>query len=210
VQGGPQPDVVVERLRERGWACVLGNADEFVLTLDPGGEATGDEREQQLLEVARWSRERLGSDGLAYLRDLPPTIERDVEGVRFVACHATPASNEDVVLPHTPREELAPLVAGIDVVACGHVHLQWLRRVGDALWFCAGSAGLAYEYVSVDPLEAGPFEPWAEYAVLTIGRDGARRVEFRRVRYDLDEHLAVIESSGVPHADEFAAKWRRP
>jgi predicted phosphodiesterase len=205
-QGGPQPDAVVDRLRELGWPCVLGNADELLLTLDPRNEATGDEREARLLEVARWSRERLGEERLAWFRELPATIERELDGWRFVGCHATPLSNEDVVLPHTPRDEMQPLVDGADVVACGHVHLQWLRRVGDALWFCVGSAGLAYEHV--EPLDEQPFEPWAEYAVLALG-DGARRLEFRRIPYDLEAHLAAIAASGVPYADEFAAKWRR-
>jgi hypothetical protein len=91
-------------------------------------------------------------------------------------------------------------------VACGHVHLQWLRRIGRAFWFCVGSAGLAYEHV--EPLQSALFEPFAEYAVLTID-DGRLRLEFRRVPLQLETLLNTIATSGMPNAELFADNWRR-
>ena len=85
-----------------------------------------------------------------------------------------------------------------DIVACGHVHLQWMRRLGRTLWFCVGSAGLAHEHV--DPLDEATFEPWAEYAVLTADA-GRLRVEFRRVPFDIERFLRVLSDCGMPYAD---------
>jgi predicted phosphodiesterase len=204
-QGGPQPIECVELLQELDCPCVFGNSDEFLLTLDLGAEAESmdEERAEQLREVARWSRARLGEDGLEFLRGFEPTVEVDLESKELVCCHATPTSNEAVVLPSTPPEDVP---ADGDVVAAGHVHLQWLRRFGATLWLCAGSVGLVYEHK--DPLDEVPFQPWSEYAVLTA-ENGRIAVEFRRIPFDVDELLAAARAADFPDVDRWAAMWQR-
>ena len=204
-QGGPQPRECVDLLRGLGCPCVFGNSDEFLLELDLGREAQrlGEERKKQLLEVGRWSQEQLGEDGVGFLRSFQPTVEVDLDGRRLVCCHATPTSNEDVVLPSTPPDEIP--VAG-DVVAAGHVHLQWLRRVRGTLWLCAGSVGLVHEHE--EPMSETPYQPHSEYAVLTAA-DGRVEVEFRRIGFDVDELLAAVRASGLPDAERYAGMWQR-
>ena len=200
-QGGPQPVEVVERLRELGWRCVFGNSDEFLLTLSFGNE----EVTERVLDVGAWSRAQLGDERLEFIRSFEPTIELDADGRKIVCCHATPASNEDVVLPDVPREELATALGDADVVACGHVHLQWLRRIGRKSWFSVGSAGLVWEHK--EPMDEQPFDPWAEYAVLSAD-GGSLRFEFRRVPFDVDRLLAAYRDSAMPHAEHYAAQWK--
>jgi predicted phosphodiesterase len=203
-QGGPQPVECVDLLRGLGCPCVYGNSDDFLITLDLGAEADmEEERKQRVMEVLHWSRDRLGDDGLEFLRGFRPTVELDVEGERIVCCHATPTSNEDVVLPSTPPGEIP--VEG-DVVAAGHVHLQWLRRVRGTLWFCAGSVGLVYEHS--EPLDEVPFLPYSEYAVLTAN-DGRIDVEFRRISFDVEELVAAARAADFPDVDRWAAMWQR-
>jgi hypothetical protein len=139
-QGGPQPLECVELLRELGCPCVHGNSDEFLLTLDVGAEPVEDEeRLETLLQTAQWSREQLGEDGLEFLCGFEPTVELD----GLVCCHATPSSNEDVVLPGTPVEQVERILEGSEAraVAAGHVHLQWLRRFAQTLWFWLAASG---------------------------------------------------------------------
>jgi predicted phosphodiesterase len=203
-QGGPQPVECVELLRKLDCPCVYGNSDDFLITLDLGAEADMEEqRKQSVLDVLDWSRERLGDDGLEFLRTFRPTVELDLEGQRLVCCHATPTSNEDVVLPSTPPEEIP--VEG-DVVAAGHVHLQWLRRVRGTLWFCAGSVGLVYEHS--EPLDEVPFLPYSEYAVLTAD-DGRLDVEFRRIAFAVEELITAARAADFPDVDRWAAMWQR-
>jgi predicted phosphodiesterase len=202
-QGGPQPGECVELLRELGCPCVFGNSDEFLLTLDVGSEPVEESERRRLLDVGRWSQERLGEEGLAFLRGFEPTVEIDLAGTRLVCCHATPRSNTDVVLPVTPPDEMP--VEG-DVVAAGHVHLQWLRRVRGTLWLCAGSVGVVYDHK--EPLDEVPFEPWSEYALLTAD-DGGLAVEFRRVPFDVEELVAAARSAGFPDVDAWARMWKR-
>lgn len=205
-QGGPQPAECVDRLRELGCRCVEGNSDEFLLTLDPGEEDVDPEGIDRLLAVGRWSREQLDDERLELLRGYERTVELDVAGRRLVCCHGSPASNDEVVLPDTPRDHVERLIGEADAVAGGHVHLQWLRRAGRGIWFCVGSVGLVYEHK--EPIDEQPFDPWAEYAVLSA-EDGRLALEFRRVAFDVDGVRAAIRSSGAPDAERQAALWKR-
>jgi predicted phosphodiesterase len=208
-QGGPQPLECVELLRELGCPCVYGNSDDFLVSMDFGAEPIEDEEHRErLLETVRWSREQLGAEGLAFLEGFRPTIEVDVGGRTLVCCHATPNSNEDVILPSTPRDEVGRMLGSFeaDAVAAGHVHLQWLRRFGKLLWFCVGSAGLVYEHT--EPMDEVPFEPWSEYALVTGDADGFA-VEFRRTPFDVEELIAAAREQDFPGFERWAAMWKR-
>ena len=196
-QGGPQPRECVEVLQELGCPCVYGNSDHFLVALDGGNE----EVTSRQLETAEWSREQLGADGLAFLEGFQPTVSAG----RLLCCHATPVSNEDVVLPGTAPDEVERALVGIeaDAVAAGHVHLQWLRRFGDKLWFCVGSVGLVYEHK--EPLDEAPFEPFSEYALL----DEDLGVEFRRIPFDVEELVVAARKRDFPDVERWAAMWKR-
>jgi predicted phosphodiesterase len=204
-QGGAQPAEVVDRLRELGCRCVFGNSDEFLITLDPEatGEALDGEARERLLRRAEWSREQLGRDRLAFLQEFEPVVELEIDGERLVCCHATPTSNTEIVLPDAPRARMAAQIGDAAAVVAGHVHLQWLRRVGRSFWACAGSVGLVSDYTQ--PTAEHTFEPWAEYAVLS---GSPSRIEFRRTPFDVRELVRAIRESGVPDAERSALEWR--
>lgn len=179
-QGGPQPRECVELLQELGCPCVFGNSDEFLLTLDLGAEEAEDV--ERLLETARWSQEQLGKDELDFLRGFQPTVEVG----RVLCCHATPTSNEDVVLPDT--DGIPPVDA--DAVAAGHVHQQWLRRFDRTLWFCVGAIGVSR---------------WCEYALVD---DQTLAVEFRRIPFDVDALIADARAKDFPHFERWVTSWK--
>ena len=197
-QGGPQPLECVELLRRLGCPCVYGNSDHFLVTLDFGNEEVTEEQ----LATARWSREQLGEDGLEFLRSFEPTVEAGP----LLCCHATPRSNEELILPASAHEEVEDVLAGVSaaVVATGHVHLQWLRRFGRTLWLSVGSIGLVWEHR--EPLDDVPFHPFAEYALV----DGdSLAIEFRRIPFDVEELIAAARASDFPDFEHWAAKWKR-
>jgi hypothetical protein len=102
-----------------------------------------------------------------------------------LCCHATPTSNEDVVLPD--NEGIPPVDA--DAVAAGHVHQQWLRRFDRTLWFCVGAIGVGR---------------WCEYALVD---DETLAVEFRRIPFDLDALIAVARAKDFPFFDRWVESW---
>jgi hypothetical protein len=66
--------------------------------------------------------DQLSEDGLEFLRGFQPTVQAgDV-----LCCHATPLSNEDVILPETNRSELERALANVETaaVAAGHAHVE--------------------------------------------------------------------------------------
>jgi predicted phosphodiesterase len=180
-QGGPQPRECVDLLRDLGCRCVFGNSDEFLLTLDLGAEQAEDL--ERLMDTAQWSREQLGEDGLEFLRGFEPTVQVG----RVLCCHATPSSNEDVVLPETPPEQVGALEA--DAVAAGHVHQQLLRRFDRTLWFCVGAVGVGR---------------WCEYALVD---DESLAIEFRRIPFDVDELIATARAKDFPYFDRWVESW---
>ena len=180
-QGGTQPRECVELLQQLECPCVFGNSDEFLLTLDLGAEEAEDV--DRLLTTAEWSREQLGEEGLAFLHGFQPSVATG----RVLCCHATPTSNEDVVLPSAPPESVGVLDA--DAVAAGHVHQQWLRRFERTLWFCVGAVGISR---------------WCEYALVD---DETLAVEFRRIPFDVDELIAAARAKDFPHFDRWVQSW---
>jgi predicted phosphodiesterase len=125
---------------------------------------------------------------------------------RLLAFHGSPRSNEDVLTPDSEPAATEPF-RGTEaaVLAGGHTHTQWTRRIDSALFVNPGSVGLAYDRHQAE--ESLKLTPVAEYALLTAG-DGAAAVEFRRVPYSLDELIAVTRESGRPHAETSIADWR--
>jgi predicted phosphodiesterase len=200
LQGGPQPRECAERIAELGCPVVLGNADAFVLTLDPEAEPVT----EQLLETARWSQEQLGERGLDLIRGYQPTVDVELgEGRKLLGFHGSPRSYNEILLPSTPEEVVRTALdsANADVVAGGHVHMQWTRPIAHKVLLNPGSVGLAYDHERQQDEVA--FEPTAEYAVIADDLE----IELRRVPFDSQAVVRAVETSGRPHAEEYVRGW---
>lgn len=203
LQGGAQPAEVAGRLAALGWPVVLGNADAFLLDADAGAEVPTPAQ----LEVRRWSLEALGDEGVRLLETFRPTVEGDLGGgLRLLAFHGSPRSYDDFLFPSFAdgvfRAVLGPDEA--DVYAGGHVHLQFVRRVGRSLFVNPGSVGFSYDHEQ--PEDGFRLDPWAAYAVIESD-GGSVEVAFRRVPFDVHAVIAAIRASGVPNADRAIALW---
>lgn len=211
IQGGPQPAGVVSRLREIGCPVVMGNADAWLLTgVETDQEAISEERRRTLDAVREWSLAQLSSEDRAFIQGFQPTVEVRLEaGQKLLCFHGSPASFDDIMLPDTPHELLFKLLGEYraDVLAGGHTHVQYLRRIGvdGRFFFNPGSVGLPYSHHQAD--EGFQADPWAEYALLTS--EGPRlALEFRRVPYDVAPLIDVYKQSGRPYAEQAIAQHR--
>jgi predicted phosphodiesterase len=152
-QGGDEPAAVLDRLAGLGWPVILGNADHFLLEVPT--ETNEVITEAQLARRTE-SLAQLDEQHLAQIRAFHPTFAQD----GLLAFHGSPRHFEDVLLPETEDVDIAPWqVEGYALLAGGHTHRQWARRIGDAL------------YVNPGAVMSSP----SEYAIVT----GAS-VEFRR------------------------------
>jgi predicted phosphodiesterase len=199
VQGGTQPGETLDRLAALGCETVLGNADAFLLEVPTSSQEEVTERQ---LEVRDWTLSQLSPAHVEQIRAFVPVVRRQVDGVSLLFFHASPASYEDVLLPELGGEALDPFL-GHDaaLLAGGHTHLQWTRRIEDGVYVNPGSVGLSYDRHSDPPV----LRALAEWALVTVEND-AVAVEFRQVPYSVEDFRAAADRSGRPHAGEWAAQ----
>jgi predicted phosphodiesterase len=208
VQGGPQPEECVDLLAARAWPVVLGNADAFVL--DPAtADGSSESVTERQLAVRAWTDARLTYAQRDRIAAWAPTVSADIgDGRSLLACHATPAAYDPVVLPDAPEDEFRDAFGGTgaDVVACGHIHLPYLRRIRSTIVLNPGSVGLGYDHgQGSDTIR---FDPWAAWAVVSTG-GGGLSVDFRRTPFDVRAVVEAYGASGMPHADEYTGGWTR-
>jgi putative phosphoesterase len=198
-QGGAEPAQTLDRLAALGCETVLGNADAFLLEIDPDSPEPVTERQ---LEVRDWTLSQLEASQIEQIRSFAPVVYREVEGVSLVLFHGSPRSYDDVLLPELGGEAREPFLGhGAGLLAGGHTHLQWTRRIGDGLYVNPGSVGVSYDRHPDPPV----LRPLAEWALVTV-EDGAVAVEFRQVPYAVEDFRDAAELSGRPYADEFIAQ----
>jgi predicted phosphodiesterase len=175
-QGGAEPVQTLDRLAALGCETVLGNADAFLLDVPADSPEPLTERQ---LEMREWTLTQLDSSHLDQIRSFAPVVRRELDGVSLLFFHGSPRSYDDVLLPELGGQALEPFL-GHDaaLLAGGHTHLQWTRRIGDALYVNPGSVGLSYDRHTDPPV----LRSLAEWALVTVS-DGAVAVEFRQVPY---------------------------
>ena len=208
IQGGPQPAQVVARLRQLACPVVMGNADAWLLT----GEETGQEkippeRRGQMQAIREWSLSCLSAEDRNFIASFQPTVEVPLTAGRSLLCfHGSPASFDDVILPHTPEDEFQRYLGAYaaHILTGGHTHIQHIRRLGDSFYFNPGSVGFAYNHVQAESTFRA--DPWAEYAVLSV-EAGCVGLEFRRVPFDTSGLIRIYRESGRPFAEESIAQY---
>jgi predicted phosphodiesterase len=205
--GGLFPKECIDRVRDRDWDFVRGNADEWLVEIATEGEIPAEgwvpevAPDEKSKEVMRWNVEYLDPDSVSFLAGLP--IEWSVSGPsgqKLVFVHATPDSththlgyppdaSEDIFLPMFEQ-------TGADVLLHGHIHHAYVRTIGELTLGCVGSVGL-------------PFDRDARACFAIATDDGTGwRVEHIRVPYDREAYLTGVMESTMPNADEYAAKVR--
>ena len=103
-QGGPEPAAVVDALFELGHPIVRGNSDDFLVQL-AAGEPVQPVIPAATVERGRWTLGQLGSERIGRLAGLPFSFQMPAAANGpLVVVHATPWSNEDVVLADAPDE----------------------------------------------------------------------------------------------------------
>lgn len=184
---GSSPAEIVDRVRDLGWPGVIGNTDEMLAI--PGSLEEFAKASPQLKtmfaaigEMADASRERLGEERLAWLRDLPR--EQFHDSIALV--HASPASAWRSPMPEAGDDELESVYGplGKSIAVYAHVHRPFVRCLPMRLVINTGSVSLSYDG-----------DRRASYLLIEDGEATIRRVE-----YDVDREVAALVQRGIPHA----------
>ena len=141
-------------------------------------------------ESMRWNAARLQPRDLDVIDSWPLTIQMTIDGIGGVLfCHATPRNDTEIFVKTTSDDKLRPIFdsLGVQLVVCGHTHMQFDRLVGRTRIINTGSVGMPFQ-------DAGAY--WA-----LLGPT----IKLRRTVYDLDHAAARVRATAYPQAEPCAA-----
>jgi putative phosphoesterase len=212
---GPQPHQVIERLRSMRCPVVMGNADAWLLNPSPDSLAEEDENAKHIVELNLWCSKQLAPTDLDYIRSFPSTHDIALDyNLEMLCCHGSPQSNTDRILATIEIPVLQAMLSNVtaEIVACGHTHIQMLRRYMNQILINPGSVGLPYDVIpnlpgmnAEDAQVRNP--PWAEYAIISSTNHGLE-VDFRRTPIDLDALIHAAVTSGMPDPQWWTKDWK--
>jgi putative phosphoesterase len=194
---GGQPAEVIDRVRELGWAGVVGNTDEVLWR--PQEQVRQQQQAPELgrllklifKEYAPATVELLGDERVTWLQGLP--AQQRVGDLVLV--HAAPGDLWRAPMPDAEDDELLAVYEPLDaaVAAYGHIHRPYARALGRLTVANSGSVGMPWDG-----------DPRACYLLL---EDGLPRLV--RVEYDIEREAAVLLASGYPDAQRLVEMRRR-
>lgn len=194
---GPGARDCVLRVREEGFACLLGNHDDAAA--DPRARLS-DFHEAAAAGI-RIARARLSGEEKAWLLALPKAVS--ISGMQF--SHASLAETEEDEWPYVLNPFDAALHFGAQVAPlafCGHTHTPavWIEVSPQEIGHVAGSGIMRLpekERCLVNVGSVGQPRDGDPRACYVIVRE-SRLVEFRRVEYDIEAAAEKILKAGLP------------
>ena len=187
---GPMPRETLDFLRDAAIPLRLihGNGDRAVLDVLNGNEPTS--VPAAFRPLIEWNAAQLTEDHRGWIASWPLTLTTHIAGIGSVLfCHATPRNDTDIFSRNTAADKLAPILdlPDIDVVVCGHTHMQFDRSVGNTRVVNSGSVGMPF---------GNPGAYWLLF-------DNA--IQFKRTDYDRPAAADRIRRTSYPQAEQFAS-----
>jgi putative phosphoesterase len=140
VNYGPNPSEVVDLVRRHASMVIQGNHDYAI------GNSADPRCSRPFREMARamqdYTESVLDERQKEFLRNLPCTAVRTIDGCRFFLCHATPTEPLFKYCPAEPAQWV-PEIAGMDadIVLTGHTHLPFTMNLEEQQVVNPGSVG---------------------------------------------------------------------
>lgn len=195
---GPFPNEVINLIRSKGIAGIMGNYDDGVgFERDDCGCAYTDETQELLGHRSlEWTKANVTAENKAFLRNLPRELRFSQGIFKVLLTHGSPRRINEYLYEDRPAKTFNRLLeaGGCNLLVCGHTHLPYHRAIGDRHVVNVGSLG--------KPKDG---DPRATYALLTL--DESLEVDFKRVTYDVEATARAIETSELPY--EYAEMIRR-
>jgi predicted phosphodiesterase len=195
VVGGPHPAETLAAIRAMNVPVVLGNTD-FYLIADPDDPEVPQLEEQAMHD---WAAERIGPDGLAYLRALPRRYHLPGPAGGLLMVHANPDNLEDPIGPEEDEQRLAERLSGVEagVLLFGHLHIAYQRRLGPLLLVDTASVGF--------PRDGDHRAAWSDIH----HNDTGWHAVIHRVPYDMEAVALTLEQCGMPNGKKRAKVLRQ-
>ena len=180
----------VEFLHGNGELAVLAQLDPKP---DYWGTVTGEKAPETVQQALRWTAGRLTQTHRTAIQTWQKTIETSHPNHgRILFCHSTPRSETEVFTKLTKEEPLQPIFPGQGLYVCGHTHMQFDRKIGQARVVNAGSVG-------------NPFgQPGAFWLLID------QAITLKRTDYDRQQAAIEIGKTAYPLKEAFAQSLLQP
>ncbi len=206
---GPQPNEVVELIREKGIQTCQGCWDEDIID---GLDACDCSYPSQLAEkrghfAHQWTTDKLTNENKEFLASLPTSIRKD----KCLFVHGSPNSQHEYLLPD--MDAFAALerveMSGAETLFCGHTHQPYIRELTNgSISFRiqnASSKGIQEQQGMDLPMRrivnagsVGEPRHGGIKATYVVYNDNTCEVEIREVSYDIERTCKSIIESGLP------------
>lgn len=194
VDYGPDPLECIDWIRSNGVLTIRGNHDNAVaLHVDCGCGYVY----KHLSEATReYTWARISDNEEKFLRSLPTKYELEVDGIKFMLAHGSPASFFDYINPDISPEKLEEYIAGVtaDFLVVGHTHKPVVLKATNLTVLNPGSIGQPRD------------RDWR--ASCMVFDTDSRTPEIIRLDYDIETTCDKVRSS-MPNADELIAILKR-
>ncbi len=194
VDYGPSPGECIDLLIDQKIPVIMGNHDSAVaFRMDCG---CGYEYKHLSQSTREYTWDILKNDQIEFLRKLPQSIERVVNGKKFYFTHGSPVSFYDYIKPDTPEDIIKELIRGVEAqfIFIGHSHLPFVRKVEGVTLVNPGSVG--------QPRDEDTRASCAVFDTDTL------QAEIFRVDYDMEIVFDKIRKN-MPNADELISILKR-
>ncbi len=183
VNYGPDPREVIDFVRAHASLVVRGNHDHAAgYDQDP---RCSPRFRRMAEETSAYTRAVLSPDQRGFLRGLPPVAVREVNGTRFLLCHAAPPDPlYEYRAADSPLWDAELERASADVLLVGHTHRPFQKR-----W---------RSRMVVNPGSLGQPKHGAARACYAVWEDGDVRLESRE--YAFEKTAAKIRNLPVSEA----------
>jgi len=191
---GPQPNEVISALQEMGARTVLGNHDGAAIGIVDSNDFNPD-----AAEAIAWTAGAIDANTRAYLASLP---EMRCEG-ELTAVHGSPRDPiwEYIVSPRVAAANLDSFKSRHCLF--GHTHLPVIFRADDGrieIVTATDDSPVAIDSQRslINPGSVGQPRDGNPHAAYLVLDTESRRVEFRRVAYDIDLTQRLMRAAGLP------------
>lgn len=195
---GLYPAECVQTLIDRGWECVRGNTDEWLVEAATDGAVPaqnvpdGMEHSGALRERDEWTAAKMSPAQIEFLKALPLSLEfTGPSGQTLALVHATPWSSHPPVWHDADVAEKREMLdrAGSDALIYGHIHYAYQQDIDGKTICCMGATGSPFDG-----------DTSACFAIATDDGDGWA-FEHVRAEYGVEGYAQELEASDMPGAD---------
>lgn len=184
----PFPNEVIDLLRKYEALSIIGNYDLKVLAFKKNKEKWQKSKTPEKFLAFKWTYDALSKENRKYLASLPEQMRIEINSLKVLLTHGSPASNDEYICAQTTKHRLKELaeLADADIVLSGHSHIVFSVKEGNTLFINPGSVG-----------RPEGTKGKAAYAILNFS-DKHLEVENYQIKYDMEKTINAIRKEKLP------------